>query len=46
MALKLSIACVLSTLLLGIVIANAVALPPKKSDRPTGWVTTVFKHRH
>ena len=44
--LKLSIACMLSALFLGVVIANAVALPPKKPDQPTDWVTTVFKNPH
>jgi len=46
MALKLSLACGLSTLFLGIVIANAVALPPKKPPQSTAWVTTVFKNPH
>ena len=46
MILKLSLACVLSTLLVAIVVANAVALPTKKSVQATGWVTTVFKNPH
>jgi hypothetical protein len=46
MILKLSLACALSTLFLGAVIANAIALPPKKAVEPTGWVTTVFKNPH
>jgi hypothetical protein len=46
MILKLSHACVLSTLLVAIVVANAVALPAKKPAQATGWVTTVFKNPH
>jgi hypothetical protein len=46
MMLKFSIACALSTLFLGLVIANAIALSPKAPDQPTGWVTTVFKNPH
>ena len=46
MALKLSLACVVTTLFLGIVVANALALSPKKPVQPTGWVTTVFKNPH
>jgi hypothetical protein len=46
MILKLSLACALSTLLVVIVVANAVALPPKKPAQATGWVTTVFKYPH
>jgi len=46
MMLKLSLACALSTLFLGLVIANAIALPPKTPDQPSGWVTTVFKNPH
>jgi hypothetical protein len=48
MVLKLSIACALSALFLGLVIANAVALPLKSLDpiSRTGWVTTVFKNPH
>lgn len=44
MALKLSLACALSALFLGIAIANAVALPAHKADGSTGWVTTVLKN--
>ena len=46
MILKLSLACALSTLFLGIVIANAIALSPKAPDQSSGWVTTVFKNPH
>jgi hypothetical protein len=46
MILKLFLACALSTLLVAVVVANAVALPPKKSVQPSGWVTTVFKNPH
>jgi hypothetical protein len=46
MILKLSLACALSTLLVAIVVANAVALPTKKPAQATGWVTTVFKNPH
>jgi hypothetical protein len=46
MILKLSLACVLSTLLVAIVVANAVALPTKKPAEGTGWVTTAFKNPH
>jgi hypothetical protein len=46
MVLKLCLACVLSTLLVAIVVANAVALPPEKPAQATGWVTTVFKNPH
>jgi hypothetical protein len=46
MILKLFLASALSTLLVAIVVANAVALPPKKSAQATGWVTTVLKNPH
>jgi hypothetical protein len=46
MTLKLSLAGAVSTLFVGIVVANAVALPPKNLDHPTGWITTVFKNPH
>lgn len=43
---KLSIAaCGLSTVCLGIVIANAIFAPmPAKAPQPAGWTTTVFKN--
>ena len=46
MILKFSLACALSTLLVAIVVANAVALPTKKPAQATGWVTTVFENPH
>jgi hypothetical protein len=46
MILKLSLAAALSTLFLGLVVANAIALPPRKAIEPIGWVTTVFKNPH
>ena len=46
MALKLSLACAISTLFVGIVVVNAVTLPPRKPAQETGWVTTVFKNPH
>jgi hypothetical protein len=46
MILKLSLACVLSSLFVALVVANAIALPPKKIAQPTGWVTIVFKNPH
>jgi hypothetical protein len=45
-AVKLSLAaCGLSTLCLGIVIANAILapLPAKAPQQDSGWTTTVFK---
>jgi hypothetical protein len=47
MTLKLSIACILSTLFLGVVIADAVDAPlPKRTGEPATWITTVFKNPH
>ena len=49
MILKVSLACALSTLFVAIVVANAIALPPKKIGQPTAptpWVTTIFKNPH
>jgi hypothetical protein len=48
MILKLSLACAFSTLLVAVVVANAIALPPKKPApaQPTPWVTMVFKNPH
>jgi hypothetical protein len=46
-AVKLSLAaCGLSTLCLGIVIANAIfaPLPTKAPQQTSGWTTTVFKN--
>ena len=38
-------ACGLSTLCLGIVIANAILAPmPTKAPQPAGWTTIVFKN--
>ncbi len=38
-------ACLLSTVFLGIVIANAVLAPmPEKAPEAAGWTTTVFKN--
>ena len=47
-AVKFSLtACVLTTALLGIVVANAINAPaPAKSVQVTGWTTTVFKNPH
>jgi hypothetical protein len=37
-------ACVLSTLFLGAVVANAIFAPmPEKAPQTVGWTTTVFK---
>jgi hypothetical protein len=37
-------ACVLSTLFLGVVVANAILAPmPEKAPQTAGWTTTVFK---
>jgi len=47
LALRLSLACVLSTLLLGIVVANAVEdSRPKKQPEPAHWTTLIFKNPH
>jgi hypothetical protein len=47
-AVKFSLtACVLTTMLLGVVVANAItAPPPKKLVHVDGWTTTVFKNPH
>ena len=44
-ALQLSLAaCKLSTICLGIVLANAIFAPmPAKAPQEQGWTTTVFK---
>jgi hypothetical protein len=47
LALRLSLACVLSTVLLGIVVANAIddPRPPKPTQSPQ-WTTDVFRNPH
>ena len=47
-AVKFSLtACALTTVLLGIVVANAVTAPaPKTPVQLDGWTTTVFKNPH
>jgi hypothetical protein len=47
-AVKFSLtACLLTTVLLGIVVANAVNAPtPKAAVQVDGWTTTVFKNPH
>ena len=44
-AVKLSLAaCGLSTICLGIILANAIFAPiPAKAPQDAGWTTTVFK---
>ena len=40
-------ACALTTLLLGVVIANAISAPALKTPvHADGWTTTVFKNPH
>jgi hypothetical protein len=47
LALRLSLACVLSTLLLGIVVANIIDdVRPPKQPEPAHWTTTTFKNPH
>jgi hypothetical protein len=47
LALRLSLACVLSTLLLGIVVANVSDdVRPPKQPEPAQWTTTTFKNPH
>ncbi len=47
LALRLSLACILSTVLLSIVVANAIDDPrPPKPAQPTQWMTDVFKNPH
>jgi hypothetical protein len=47
LALRLSLACFLSTVLLGIVVANAIDdARPVKQPEPTEWTTAVFKNPH
>ena len=47
-AVKFSLAaCVLTTVLLGVVVANAISAPaPKTPVQVDGWTTTVFKYPH
>jgi hypothetical protein len=47
-AVKFSLtACALTTMLLGVVVANAITTPaPKKPVHVDRWTTTVFKNPH
>ena len=48
LAVKFSLtACVLATLFLSVVVANAITAPaPKAPVHVDGWATTVFKNPH
>jgi hypothetical protein len=47
LAIRLSLACALSTVLLGIVVANAINdAKPAMTAEPERWVTIVFKNPH